>query len=38
VYVDSLGNVAEADAKANWQAIDNAYQMRVSEAEAAWRT
>jgi hypothetical protein len=35
VYVDSLGNVAEADAKANWQAIDNAYQMRVSEAEAA---
>lgn len=35
VYVDSLGNVAEADAKANWQAIDDAYQMRVSEAEAA---
>lgn len=35
VYVDSLGNVAEEDAKANWQAIDNAYQMRVSEAEAA---
>lgn len=35
VYVDSLGNVAEEDAKSNWQAIDNAYQMRVSEAEAA---
>lgn len=35
VYVDSLGNVAESDAKANWEAIDNAYQMRISEAEAA---
>jgi hypothetical protein len=35
VYVDSLGNVSEDDAKANWEAIDNAYQMRISEAEAA---
>ena len=35
VYVDSLGNVAAADAKTNWQAIDAAYQMRISEAEAA---
>ena len=33
VYVDSLGNVA--DAKTNWEAIDAAYQVRVSEAEAA---
>jgi len=35
VYVDSLGNVSEADAKTNWVAIDAAYQLRVSEAEAA---
>lgn len=35
VYVDSLGNVASADAKANWEAIDAAYQVRTSEAEAA---
>lgn len=35
VYVDSLGNVAAADAKTNWQAIDAAYHLRMSEAEAA---
>ena len=35
VYVDSVGNVSVADAKTNWQAIDAAYQLRVSEAEAA---
>lgn len=35
VYVDSLGNVAEDDAKANWEAIDASYQARVSEAEAS---
>ena len=35
VYVDSIGNVAEADAKTNWEAIDASYQMRISEAEAA---
>jgi hypothetical protein len=35
VYVDSIGNVAEADAKTNWEAIDASYQMRISDAEAA---
>ena len=35
VYVDSLGNVAPADAKTNWQMIDATYQLRASEAEAA---
>lgn len=35
VYVDSLDNVAEADAKTNWEAIDAAYQLRMTEAEAA---
>ena len=33
VYVDSLGNVPPTDAKANWEAIDASYQMKVSEAE-----
>jgi hypothetical protein len=35
VYVDSIGKVAAADAKTNWQAIDAAYQMRMNEADAA---
>lgn len=35
VYVDSLGNVDAADAETNWEVIDAAYQLRVSEAEAA---
>jgi hypothetical protein len=35
VYVDSLGTVSEADAKTNWQTIDAAYQLRISQAEAA---
>jgi len=35
VYVDSIQKVDATTAKADWQAIDNAYQMRVSEAEAA---
>jgi hypothetical protein len=35
VYVDSLGNVAPADAKTNWEAIDASYQMRAADAEAA---
>jgi len=35
VYVDSLGNVAAADAKTNWEAIDATYQLRMSDAEAA---
>ncbi|RZJ29527.1 MAG: hypothetical protein EOO48_07280 [Flavobacterium sp.] len=34
-YVDSLGNVAEADAKANWQAIEAEYNQKTTEAEAA---
>ena len=33
VYVDSLENVPPTDAKANWEAIDASYQMKVSEAE-----
>jgi hypothetical protein len=35
MYVDSLGNVASLDAKGNWQAIDDDYQMRSVEADAA---
>lgn len=35
VYVDSVGNVAEGDAKANWQAIEAEYAQRTSDAEAA---
>lgn len=35
VYVDSLGNVAADDAKANWEAIDASYQMKVAEAESS---
>jgi len=35
VYVDSLGNVASADAKANWASIEAEYQRRTAEAEAA---
>jgi hypothetical protein len=35
VYVDSLGNVASEDAKANWEAIDANYQMKVAEAETS---
>jgi hypothetical protein len=33
VYVDSVGNVAAEDAKANWEAIDAEYQARVSVAD-----
>lgn len=33
VYVDSVGNVANEDAKTNWQTIDAAYQLKMSEAE-----
>ncbi len=35
MYVDSLGNVAEADAEGNWKAIESSYDMRIVEAEAA---
>ena len=34
-YVDSINNVAAADAKANWQAIEAEYAQRTSDAEAA---
>lgn len=34
-YVDSLGNVASADAKTNWQSIESSYNARTAEAEAA---
>ena len=35
MYVDSLGNVASEDAKANWQGIEATYQLRSGEAQAA---
>lgn len=35
VYVDSIGNVAEADARANWDAIEADYNQRTADAEAA---
>ena len=35
VYVDSVGNVAAADAKNNWAAIDAEYDRRVMDADAA---
>ncbi len=35
VYVDSVGSLAAADAKANWTAIEAAYQTRTAEAETA---
>ncbi|WP_367751895.1 DUF6565 domain-containing protein [Flavobacterium sp. WC2421] len=35
VYVDSLGNVAKEDAKANWQAIEATYELKSSQAETA---
>src|SRR5687768_3891212 len=35
VYVDSVNNVAAADAKANWEAINAEYMQRTADAEAA---
>ena len=35
MYVDSLGNVASDEAKANWQGIEAAYQLRSGDAQAA---
>jgi hypothetical protein len=35
VFVDSLGNLEGTTAKQNWQTIDEAYQMRITEAETA---
>ncbi|TPD66087.1 hypothetical protein [Flavobacterium microcysteis] len=34
-YVDSVINVAVADAKANWESIEVAYNQKTAEAEAA---
>lgn len=35
VYVDSIGNVEATEVKANWQTINDSYQIRVMEAEMA---
>ena len=35
VYVDSISNIETAEAKANWQAINDSYQIRIDEAELA---
>jgi hypothetical protein len=35
VYVDSVGNIEAAEVKANWQSIDDAYQIKVVEADMA---
>ncbi len=34
-YVDSLGNIAEDDARSNWEAIEADYEQRTADAEAA---
>jgi len=34
-YVDSVSNVAAADAKANWESIEAEYNQRTTDAEAA---
>jgi len=34
-YVDSLGGVAAADAKSNWEAIEAEYNQKTADAEAA---
>lgn len=35
VYVDSISNIDAAEARTNWQAIDESYQIRITEAELA---
>ena len=35
VSVDSLGNVAKEDAKANWQSIEATYELKSSQADTA---
>lgn len=35
VYVDSISTIETADAKANWQFIEESYQIKVAEAEVA---
>ncbi len=34
-YVDSVGNIPADEARANWQAIDDSYQLKISNAEVA---
>jgi len=34
-YVDSVSTVSVADAKANWQSVEDSYNQRTAEAEAA---
>ena len=34
-YVDSVGSIPAEDARVNWQAIDDAYQLKISNAEVA---
>lgn len=34
-YVDSVSTVTVADAKANWQSVEDSYNQRTAEAEAA---
>ena len=35
IYVDSIGNIETNEVKANWQAIDEIYQIKVVEADLA---
>ena len=35
IYVDSLGNVADAEAEGNWKEIESSYDLRIAEAEVA---
>ena len=35
IYVDSIGNIEATEVKANWQSINDSYQIRVTEAEMA---
>lgn len=35
VYVDSISNVEAAEAKANWQTINDSYQVKVAELDVA---
>ncbi len=34
-YVDSVGNIPADEARANWQAIDDSYQLKINNAEVA---
>lgn len=35
IYVDSIGNIEALEVKANWQTIDETYQIKVVEADLA---